>query len=62
MYKNTQIFVCNVSKVQEVVYFGVEWYTVSFIWEEEVGDSPLKALWYMIKMLLGAQWVTCLEF
>lgn len=56
MYKNTQIFVCKVSKVQEVEYFSLEWYTVGFITEEEVGNSPLKALWYMINMLGSAQW------
>lgn len=44
MYKNTRIFVCKVPKVQEVVYFSLEWYTVGFITEEEVGNSPLQAL------------------
>lgn len=43
MYKNTQIFVCKVSKVQEVVYFSLQWYIVDFITEEDVGISPLKA-------------------
>lgn len=45
MYKNSRIFVCKVSKVQEGVHFS--WgggYIVGFITEEEVGNSQkLKA-------------------